>query len=129
MPRKQSEATSNSRFPNCIPVRLHDGVVLKFSNYVSKAVQIKANAISWVKDITKKILLYLFKERMDTGLNVFVRFINASTKIHRILCAGFLFLQQFAEEEVDDFLSQRLVARSPGGHAGQVVPYVSEHRV
>ena len=66
---------------------------------------------------------------MDTGLNVFVRFINARTKIHRILCAGFLFLQQFSEEEVDDFLSQRLVARSPGGHAGQVVPYVSEHRL
>ena len=116
-------------FPDGVPIRLHDGVVLKLADDMDKAVHIESDTVGPVEDVAEDVLLHPFEQRLDAGLHVSAGFADAGSEIHRVLGAGFLFVQQFAEEKVDDLLRQRLVARDAGGHARQVVPNVPEHRL
>ncbi len=114
-------------FTDCVPIRFQDGVVLKLPDHIGKTVGIKANPISGFKDVAKDVLLHPFKEGVDTCSDAISGLADAGTKTYSVVRTGFLFVQQLAEEKVDDFLSKRRVPCNPDGHARQVVADVAEN--
>ena len=115
-------------FADRVSVRFDDGVVLKLADDICKTFGIQTNAVRRLEDVAEDVLLDALEERLDAIPNLLVGFADAGAEIHRVVAGGLLFVQQLAEQKVDDFLGERLVARDAGSHPGQMVANVAEHR-
>ena len=110
-----------------VAVGLHNGVVLEFADDVGEAVGVELDRVAGLEHVAVGGVLDPLEHGLDALLDFLGRFVHAGAEGNRVVGVGLLFVENLAEQDVDDFLGERFVPRDAGGHTGQMIPQIAEH--